>query len=78
MTVSICPIDGCISAVLPGRYLCRPHWFGTPKPLRDEIWRTWRIIQGHRRSDKTPEQKLADIRAYRDAQKAVEQYWSER
>lgn len=55
--------------------MCRPHWFGLPVALRDEVWRSWRLAEGHRRADMTPEEKLADIHAYRTACTAAIEHW---
>lgn len=37
-----CPATGCTRRVGRGQLLCRPHWFITPKPLRDAVWDAWR------------------------------------
>lgn len=74
----ICPVAGCCSEVARGKFLCRPHWFGTPKPLRDEVWRTWRIVEaGNRGGERSMEQRLADIRAYRAACDAATAWWND-
>ncbi len=37
-----CLVDGC-DAQHPRRMLmCRSHWNGLPKPLRDDLWRAYR------------------------------------
>lgn len=73
-----CPAPKCQTAARSGYFMCRSHWFGTPKPLRDEIWRTWKIVEaGKRGSDRSMEQRLADIRAYRDATQAALDWWAE-
>jgi hypothetical protein len=40
--VSQCPRPGCKREVPPDLFACTPDWFSIPKPLRDQIWRTWR------------------------------------
>lgn len=75
MSERICPADGCDAVTAAGKFMCRRHWFGLPRLLRDEVWRTYRIILGHRRSGKSPEEKLADIRAYRTACAEAEAWW---
>lgn len=69
----MCPLKGCINRQRRGQLLCRAHWFGTPKPLRDEIWRTWRAYQAATQ----PEIKLGALREYRAAREAVLNWWSE-
>lgn len=74
-----CPIDGCSNRPGRGRFLCRAHWFGTPKPLRDEVWRTWRIVDSNKRNpDYEPVERLKEIRAYRDVTKTVLDWWRDR
>lgn len=73
-TAAPCPAAGCLKVQQPGMLLCRSHWFGTPKPLRDEIWRTWRGYTKNKRED--PEQALAFLNEYRTARAAVLEYWS--
>lgn len=36
-----CQAVGCAAQLKRGQFLCRPHWFGLPQPLRQEINRTW-------------------------------------
>jgi hypothetical protein len=68
-----CPLKGCIYPAGKDRFLCRSHWWGTPKPLRDEIWRAWRAYSAARE----PEKKLIALRDYRAARDAVLKWWSE-
>jgi hypothetical protein len=49
--------------------MCRDHWFALPKPIRDEIWRTYRKGQ---EDDKRPSE--AYVRAAQEAKR----YLSER
>ena len=36
-----CPGPGCAELVSASRLMCRDHWYQVPRPLRDEVWRTW-------------------------------------
>jgi hypothetical protein len=38
----LCHWPGCEREVDPRLWGCKSHWFRLPKPLRDEIWRTYR------------------------------------
>lgn len=38
----VCDAPGCISTVKPGFLMCRPHWFATPRPLREAISAAWK------------------------------------
>lgn len=74
-----CPIDGCLNRPGSGKFLCRAHWFGTPKLLRDEVWRTWRIVEASGRNPNyEPVERLKEIRAYRAATEAVLAWWRDR
>ena len=37
-----CHWPTCNVSVPPKMWGCRAHWFTLPKPIRDEIWRTYR------------------------------------
>lgn len=37
-----CRVDGCSSTHARGQLMCRRHWLGLPKPLRDELWAAYR------------------------------------
>jgi hypothetical protein len=39
-----CPVPGCTETV--NRFLCRRHWARLPKPVRDDVWRTWQSGSG--------------------------------
>jgi len=43
---SRCPVPGCRARIDPSRLMCRGHWYLVGKPLRDEVWATWRSGQG--------------------------------
>lgn len=40
-TTRTCAIATCPREIARGRLMCGPHWFAVPKPLRDEVWRTY-------------------------------------
>ncbi len=42
----LCRVPGCRVKVGADRLMCRPHWRQVPKPLRDQIWATWRSGAG--------------------------------
>ena len=46
-----CHAHGCKVAVPPSMFMCKPHWFSLPKPVRDAIWREYRPGQER---DKNP------------------------
>ena len=37
-----CHATGCSTPVPAVMFMCKPHWFRVPKPLRDRIWKTYR------------------------------------
>ena len=37
-----CHATGCTVSTRPEMFMCRKHWFGLPKHLRDRIWATYR------------------------------------
>ena len=50
-----CHATACTRPVPPTLFMCKPHWFALPKPMRDAIWSTyrdgqcddWRISQAY-------------------------------
>jgi hypothetical protein len=44
--VSRCAVPGCGEAIDPSRLMCRRDWYLVPKPMRDQVWCTWRSGQG--------------------------------
>lgn len=72
--VVTCAVQSCHSTVERGMLMCKSHWFSLPKPLRDDVWRTWRAVQANWRGTLTAEQQLARIAAYRDAVRAAQDY----
>jgi hypothetical protein len=42
MTAHTCHADGCKTPVPPKMFMCKPHWFSLPKPMRDWIWAVYR------------------------------------
>jgi len=69
-----CPVVGCADIQKPGKLMCLSHWRRTPKPLRDEVWRTWKI---HVDDNGPLETRLVNIRAYREAADAAVAWWAE-
>ena len=53
-----CHAAGCTREVPPRLFMCRPHWYMAPKPLRDEIWRHYRPGQ---EIDKQPSGAYLDV-----------------
>ncbi len=43
---SHCPVPGCVEFIDGSRLMCRRDWYLVPKPVRDEVWRTWQSGQG--------------------------------
>jgi hypothetical protein len=41
-----CPVPGCGDQIDPSRLMCRRHWYQVPRPLRNQVWATWRSGQG--------------------------------
>jgi hypothetical protein len=41
-----CPVAGCGDEIDPSRLMCRHHWYEVPRPLRNQVWATWRSGQG--------------------------------
>lgn len=37
-----CHAIGCETPVPPKMFMCKPHWFKLPKPMRDGIWATYK------------------------------------
>lgn len=37
-----CPLEDCAGHKAATELVCPAHWFAIPKPLRDEVWRTYR------------------------------------
>src|SRR3546814_18329971 len=62
-----CAAPKCRTIVEAGKLMCKGHWFSVPKPLRDDVWRTWREAQKNWRGKTGQEEQLRRIRAYREA-----------
>lgn len=41
-----CPVTGCPNLHARDNLMCLSHWSSLPKPLRDEVWRTYRSEEG--------------------------------
>lgn len=42
LAASVCPVEGCSNALSHGSLMCKRHWWMVPRPLRNEVWTTWR------------------------------------
>lgn len=60
-----CPA-GCGRAQQPGKLLCYPCWSTVPKPVQQEVYRTWRAFRKASPRD-DPEGFRAASAAYRNA-----------
>jgi hypothetical protein len=38
-----CQAVGCGGQLKRGQFLCRPHWYGLPQPLRTQVNATWKV-----------------------------------
>lgn len=55
--------------------MCKSHWYSLPKPLRDDVWRTWRkVFNAEFRRAVDPETRLRQIAEYREAVRAAVDY----
>ena len=41
-----CPRDGCDEQIRADRLMCLADWAAVPKPLKDDVWRTWNRGRG--------------------------------
>lgn len=41
----LCCAHNCRETVVCGQLMCKPHWLSLPKPIRDEVWASWRAYQ---------------------------------
>jgi hypothetical protein len=41
-----CQVPSCSEQIDQSRLMCRHHWYRVPKPLRDQVWATWRSGRG--------------------------------
>lgn len=48
-----CHMTSCKKNVPPEMFACKRHWYMVPKPIRDQIWQTYRVGQC---DDKNPSQ----------------------
>lgn len=40
-----CHATACPVPIPPEMFMCPRHWFALPKPMRDAIWKTYRVGQ---------------------------------
>ena len=66
--MSTCQAIGCTTSIASGKFMCRPHWFGLPAPLRQQInacWRSFQRAEGDARTDRLIEHAEASDEAIR-------------
>lgn len=66
-----CHKPGCNVEVSPTLFMCKPHWFGLPLPLRKAIWLHYRKGQEVTK-DPSPqymEAAMAAVNWYREREK---------
>jgi hypothetical protein len=56
-----CHAHDCNVQVPPSMFMCRPHWFSLPKPVRDAIWREYRPGQ---EDDKEPSVRYLAVQRF--------------
>lgn len=52
--IHTCHADGCTTPVPPRMFMCKPHWWMVPAPIRRAVWAHYRPGQEVRK-DPTPE-----------------------
>lgn len=62
-----CAADGCSVLVNAGILMCRPHWYSVSKPIRGEVWRTWRRVESILKGTGVGPETTAMVREYRGA-----------
>jgi len=62
-----CPVKGCTARIFAGLLMCRAHWRLLPYRLKDEVNRTWRLLN----NGSTPADRLAARPAYELARQAA-------
>lgn len=39
-----CPVEGCSNERDPAHVMCKRCWYMVPQPLRETVWRTYRLF----------------------------------
>jgi hypothetical protein len=57
-SIHTCHADGCDKPVPERMFMCRPHWYTLPYPMRRSIWMNYRPGQ---EIDKQPSRRYLDV-----------------
>lgn len=66
-----CPKTNCGEQLPRGLLACRPHWYEIPKPVRDQVNRTWRAYNGIREDTMRRGVDSTERRSYLEARQAA-------
>ena len=69
-----CAAEGCGTVISRGKLFCQSHYFSLPKPLRDELWRTWRAAMWQWKSRLSHAEQERCNREYQAAFDAAREY----
>ena len=61
MSEHTCHAEGCDVEVPPRMFMCKPHWFSLPQPVRAAIWREYRAGQER---DKRPSDRYMAVQRW--------------
>lgn len=65
-----CIIEDCQAQCKSAELMCKSHWFQVPKPIRDEVWSTWKKYANLNQGLK-PDEIIRRSKAYRAARTAA-------
>jgi hypothetical protein len=69
LAASVCPVDNCDNPLSHGSLMCRSHWWMVPRPLRDDVWTTWRsFLRGKQSGEQL---RHVQVRALEEVNKRV-------
>lgn len=69
-----CAASGCDMVIGKGQMFCKDHYYALPKPLRDDLWRTWRAAMNARRGATNVQDQLRINREYQAAYQACTEF----
>ena len=69
-----CAAEGCCTVIGRGKLFCPAHYFSLPKPLRDDLWRTWRAAMQQWKGRLSHAEQERCNREYQAAFEAAREY----